>query len=282
MSPTIHTDPDVGRARGHRPGDTAHVRTLVVMPAYNEEACIGQTMAEVLAAVPDAHLLVVDDGSADRTTELAERGGVDVLQLPYNLGVGGAMRAGFKYAERHGFDAVVQVDADGQHDASQIATLLAALSMGQHTDPDGPLEGADIVIGGRFGGARDYPVKGARRFAMLVLARAVSRMAGTRLTDTTSGFRAVNRKAIRLYARHYPAEYLGDTVESLVIAARSGFTIAEVPVQMRPRRGGTPSQGPAASALYLFRACLALALARIRKWPGLTPEGANTGDSRDA
>jgi hypothetical protein len=192
------------------------------------------------------------------------------------------MRAGFKYAERHGFDAVVQVDADGQHDASQIAALLAALSIGQQTHLDRAPDGADVVIGGRFGEAREYAVSGARRFAMVILARVVSRMAGTPLTDTTSGFRAANRRAIRLFARHYPAEYLGDTVESLVIAARSGLRIAEVPVQMRPRRAGTPSQGPAGSAMYLFRACLALALARIRRWPGLKPEGMHMEGALDA
>lgn len=227
------------------------------MPAWNEEDSVGATIAEVRAAVPEADVLVVDDGSADRTGERARSAGALLLTLPFNLGVGGAMRAGFKYAARHDYDAVVQVDADGQHDARDIPDVVAGLQT------------ADVVIGARFADRGAYSVKGPRRWAMALLARTLSRLARTRLTDTTSGFRAANRRAVSLYARHYPAEYLGDTVESLVIALRSGYRVTQVPVEMRARRGGVPSHAPWKAGVYLMRAFLALGLALFRRWPDL-------------
>ncbi len=228
-------------------------RVLVAVPAFNEQDTVAAVVAEVRAAVPAAAVLVVDDGSVDRTAEVARDAGADVIVLPFNVGVGGAMRAAFIYARRRGFDAVVQVDADGQHDPGQIPELLAAL------------DGASIVIGARFAGAGNYRVRGPRRWAMTFLARSLSRVAGSPLTDTTSGFRAADRSAIALFARHYPAEYLGDTVESLVIACRAGLKVVQVPVAMRERQGGRASQGPLLSSLYLGRAWLALAVALSRR-----------------
>lgn len=232
-------------------------RLLVVMPAWNEAACVGETVREVIRSVPDADILVVDDGSTDQTSDEACAAGARVLRLPINLGVGGAMRAGFKYAQRHGYEAVIQVDSDGQHDPRDIPAVIAAL------------DDADIVIGARFAARGEYSVRGPRRWAMIFLARSISLLARTRLTDTTSGFRAANARAVHLYAHHYPAEYLGDTVESLVIALRSGYTVRQVPVSMRPRQAGTPSHSPLKAAVYLFRAFLSLGLALIRRWPDL-------------
>jgi glycosyltransferase involved in cell wall biosynthesis len=230
-------------------------RVLVVVPAWNEEDCVSDTVHEIHAAVPSADIVVVDDGSTDRTVQRARLAGADVIQLPYNLGVGGAMRAGFRYGVRHDYDAVVQVDADGQHDPREIPALLRALTQ------------ADVVIGARFARPDDtYRVQGPRWWAMRVLAGTLSRVARTRLTDTTSGFRVSSRAAMELFARHYPVEYLGDTVESLVIAVRSGLRVVQVPVQMRPRRGGTPSHNPARALVYLLRANLALGLALVRRW----------------
>jgi glycosyltransferase involved in cell wall biosynthesis len=235
-------------------------RVLVVVPAFNEQGCVGQVVHEVAAALPAVHVVVVDDGSRDRTADEARRAGAQVLPLPFNLGVGGAMRTGFLYADRHGYDVVVQVDADGQHDPTQVPLLLDAL------------RDCDIVIGARFAGVGAYRVRGARRWAMRLLSTALSRSAGTRLTDTTSGFRAVDRMAIRLFARHYPAEYLGDTVESLVMATRAGLVVRQVPVQMRVRAAGRPSQSPLKASLYLGRALLALLLAYVRTRPEITPD----------
>ena len=236
-------------------------RTLVVMPAFNEADSVADVVREVVEAVPQAHVLVVDDGSRDDTTELARAAGASVARLPFNLGVGGAMRTGFRYAVSKGFDAVVQVDADGQHDPAEIATLVDGLAA------------ADLVLGARFAGVGDYRTSGPRRWAMVVLSRVLSRLTRTRLTDTTSGFRASGPRAIRLFAEHYPAEYLGDTIETLVIASRSGLTISQVPVHMRVRSGGVPSHRPVKSAIYLARAGLALIFALTRPRSSHASEG---------
>ena len=233
---------------------------LVVIPALNEEDSVADVVRDVRRAVPAAAVLVVDDGSADATAERARAAGAGVLALPFNLGVGGAMRAGFRYARDHGFDAVVQVDADGQHDAANIEALLAGLGE------------ADIVIGARFAGVGDYTASGPRRGAMRVLASVISALAGTRLTDATSGFKAAGPRAVALFAETYPAEYLGDTIEALVIAARGGLAITQIPVAMRPRQGGEPSHNPFSSAAYLLRACAALVLATMRPRPDLEKE----------
>jgi glycosyltransferase involved in cell wall biosynthesis len=227
-------------------------RLLVVVPAYNEEASIGPVLRDIWAVVPDAGLLVVNDGSSDRTHEVALAERAKVLSLPFNLGVGGAMRTGFRYALRNGYTQVIQVDADGQHDPKQIPVLIRELSR------------ADIVIGARFAGAVDYPVRGPRRWAMRLLASYLSRLTGARLTDVTSGFRASGPRAVELFAKHYPVEYLGDTVESLVIAALAGLRVTQVPVSMRVRELGRPSQTPFRALAYLLRACMALAMARVR------------------
>ncbi len=222
------------------------------MPAFNEEQSVAAVVHEVFAKLPGVACLVVDDGSHDRTSSVALRAGARVAKLPFNLGVGGAMRTGFRYALENDFDVVVQIDADGQHDPSGVTALLAAL------------EDADIAIGARFAGEGDYAVRGPRQWAMLVLARVLSRLAHTKLTDATSGFKASGPRAVQLFADHYPAEYLGDTIEALVIASRAGCRIQQVPVAMRPRAGGRPSHNPFKSAAYLGRACMALAFALIR------------------
>jgi glycosyltransferase involved in cell wall biosynthesis len=231
---------------------------LVIMPAWNESAVIGAFLAELREHGPVCDVLVVDDGSSDDTAAIAEQAGVQVLRMPFNMGVGAAMRAGFTYAQRMGYQRAVQVDADGQHDPAQIPLLLDRLDAGD----------VDIVIGARFADAGDYEVRGPRRWAMWVLARVLSRVTGVRLTDATSGFRAANRRAIEQYVRQYPAEYLGDTVDSLVAAARSGCRVAQVPVAMRERKGGKPSHSPFAAAWSLGRSAIALSFALIRTRDG--------------
>jgi glycosyltransferase involved in cell wall biosynthesis len=237
------------------PAATAPGRVLVVIPAFNEQETVAAVVAEVRAVLPGAGIVVVDDASQDATRAEALSTGVDVLSLPINLGVGGAMRAGYRYALRYGFDAVLQIDGDGQHDPADAPRLLAALG------------DADLVIGARFAGTGDYDVRGPRRWAMKLLARTLSRVTGTRLTDATSGYRACNVRTVRLFARHYPAEYLGDTIEALVIASGAGLRVSQVPVGMRPRLGGAPSHSPTKASVYLLRAVLALALARVRRRP---------------
>lgn len=227
-------------------------KTLIVMPAFNEEAVIAEVLSEVFATNPGISVLVVDDGSKDKTSEISKQMGAIVATLPYNLGVGGAMRVGFNYAMANGFENVVQVDADGQHNPADVVRLVAEL------------KNADLVLGARFAGTGDYEAKGPRRWAMNILAHLLSKSAGHKLTDTTSGFRATGPRAVRLFAEHYPAEYLGDTVESLVIAARAGYTIVQVPVSMRPRVGGTPSHSPIKASIFLARVGIAMLFAFLR------------------
>ncbi len=233
-------------------------RVLVVIPAWNEAGSIASTIAETRSARPDVDILVVDDGSGDGTADLAEAAGALVARLPFNLGVGGAMRTGYRYALRENYDVVVQIDADGQHDPNYLDELVGGL-----TD-------ADVVIGARFAGEGTYRASGPRRWAMWLLAKVLSRMAGVALTDVTSGFRAANRRAVTVFADHYPAEYLGDTVESLVIALRTGCSVQQLPVEMRPRTIGQASQSTLRSTVYLGRAVIALGLALVRRWPAAT------------
>ncbi|WP_447942572.1 glycosyltransferase family 2 protein [Microbacterium aurum] len=227
-------------------------RTLIIVPAWNESRNVGHTVREILTHLPQVVVVVVDDGSTDDTAAVAKQAGAEVLVLPFNMGVGGAMRTGFTYAQRHGFLRAIQVDADGQHNPADIENVLAGL------------EEADISIGARFADVGDYTVRGPRRWAMVVLASVVSRVARVRLTDVTSGFRAANRRAIDQYVRYYPAEYLGDTLDSLVEAVHAGLTVVQVPVAMRPRMAGRPSQNPLGATVYLLRSVFALSLALIR------------------
>ncbi|MFE6995316.1 glycosyltransferase family 2 protein [Microbacterium sp. NPDC057659] len=229
---------------------------LIAVPALNEEDSVADVVRAVRRALPASTCVVIDDGSHDATAERARAAGATVLSLPFNLGVGGAMRAGFRFARTHGFDVVVQVDADGQHDPAQIPELINAL------------DSADLVIGARFAGVGDYGVRGPRRWAMRILATVLSRVAKTRLTDVTSGFKAAGPRAVALFADTFPAEYLGDTIEALVIAARSGMTVRQVPVAMRERQGGAPSHHPIKAAVYLVRACAAFGLAMIKPRSG--------------
>jgi glycosyltransferase involved in cell wall biosynthesis len=175
--------------------------------------------------------VVVDDGSRDGTAAVAEQAGARVLRLPFNLGVGAAVRTGLHYAAMSGAERAVVIDADGQHDPAGIAALLATLD-----------EGADLVIGSRFeDGAPAYAVGRTRRRAMRLLQAIVRMRTGRRFTDVTSGFRAMDRPVIELLAAEYPAEYLADTVEALLIVHDRGLRVEEVPVAMRPRAGGVPS-----------------------------------------
>ncbi|WP_431800035.1 glycosyltransferase family 2 protein [Microbacterium kunmingense] len=226
---------------------------LVIVPAWNEELNVGATVREIRRAGSEYHVAVVDDGSSDATAKVAREAGAVVLSLPFNCGVGGAMRTGFTYAQRHGYRRAIQVDADGQHNPSDIERVL------------GGLEYADISIGARFSDVGDYEVRGPRRWAMVFLASVLSRVAHTRLTDVTSGFRAAGPRAIDQYVRYYPAEYLGDTLDSLVAACHAGLTVTQIPVAMRQRVHGRPSQGPIGSTVYLLRSVFALSLAVMRR-----------------
>lgn len=199
--------------------------------------------------------MVVDDGSVDGTPEVVRAAGVHLVRLPFNLGVGGAVRTGLRWAVQHGYDRVVIVDADGQHDPTDVCKLLAALDAG-----------ADMAIGSRFvAGAGDYPVGLARGRAMALL-RFVVRLATHRsFSDVTSGFRAFDRPVLELLARDYPAEFLADTVEVLLIVSHAGYRVEEVPVTMRARSGGRPSTRHLRLALNYLRLLVGILSAAYRQ-----------------
>lgn len=201
-------------------------------------------------------MLVIDDGSSDDTAEVARRAGVMVARLPFNLGVGGALRTGFRFAVRHGYQRAVQFDADGQHDVPGLHALLGELD-----------RGADVVVGSRFATGRDeYHTSVVRGSAMGVLRFALSLLAGQRFTDTSSGFRAYSRPVIEYFAHAYPLEYLSDTVESLLLACYAGFTVVETPVTMRQRSGGVPSNRNFRLIYHYVRLLLVLiAMASLRQ-----------------
>lgn len=218
---------------------------VVAMPALNEALTVAGVVQGVLHFLPEVRIVVVDDGSSDATADIARNAGATVLRLPFNCGVGAALETAYRYAAQQGASAVVHVDADGQHNPGDIPRLL------------GELDRADVVVGSRFG-AGGYRVTGLRRLSMALLSRTVTAIVGARITDATSGFRASGPRAIEVFARGYPAHYLGDTVESLVVAQRADLRLVEVPVTMQPRQGGRASHGTATSALHVGRAFLAL------------------------
>ena len=230
-------------------------RVLVAMPALNEQASVGDVVRRVRVLFPNVDVLLVDDGSSDNTSRTAAHAGAMVCRLPFNLGVGAAMRTAYKYAHRAGYDVVVQIDADGQHDPASLEILVNQLAF------------ADLVVGARFAGVGSYPVALPRRAAMRFLSGTLTRLAGEKLTDVTSGYRAAGPRAIALFAVHYPAEYLGDTVESLVIAIRTGLRVEQLPVEMRLRQTGRASQSGFKAFAYVVRAVVALVLALVRQWP---------------
>jgi glycosyltransferase involved in cell wall biosynthesis len=221
-------------------------RLLVIIPAWNESTCVGPVVARTRRALPGATVLVVDDGSDDATEREALAAGAIVARLPYNLGIGGAVQTGLRYAARHAYDLAVQVDGDGQHPPEGIPRLIDALDR----------TGADVVIGSRFLGEGDYKASLARRLGIRLFAGVLSALCGQSLTDTTSGFRCANRTAIEHLAEVYACDY--PEVESIISLHKAGFRIAETPVRMAPRAGGVSSINPLRAAYYTVKVLLAV------------------------
>ena len=231
----------------------AAVRRVAIVPALNEERSIGLLLAELRALDPGLEVVVVSDGSTDRTATVAAEGGAHVVQLPFNLGIGGAVQTGFRFAYERGYELAVRLDGDGQHDPAQLPAVVAPVVAGE----------ADIAIGSRFIGSGGYRSSAARRVGIRVLAAVVSLIARRSLTDTTSGFQALNRRAIALYAAELPHDY--PEVEGLVMAIRHRLRIVEVPVTMRERAHGSSSIGALASAYYMVKVLLAIFIDLFRR-----------------
>ena len=236
------------------------MKALAIIPAYGEAAVIDKVIREVRRARPDLDVVVVDDCSPDATGRRARAAGAPVLSLPVNLGIGGAVQTGFKYAAARDYDALVQVDGDGQHDPGEIGRILGPLAEGR----------ADVVIGSRFLEKTGYRAPFARRVGILLFSGIARRAMGQRITDTTSGFRALNRRAFVYLARNYPVDF--PDAETLVLLKRAGFRLLEVPVSMRPRLSGRSSTTTLRSFYYPFKQMLSILVVLLRQVPPPTEE----------
>ena len=233
----------------------AALKRVAVVPAYNEEGSIGAVIGEIRAADPEMEIAVVDDGSRDRTAQVADECGAHVISLPFNVGIGGAVQTGFRYAYENGFELALRVDGDGQHDPGQAHALAEPVLEGR----------ADVAVGSRFLASEGYRSSRSRRFAIRVLAWTVSALIRERVTDPTSGFQVANRRAIALFAADYPHDY--PEVEATVLVAKHELRRVEVPVVMRERLAGRSSIGAVRSVYYMVKVLLAVLVAMFRK-PG--------------
>ncbi len=236
------------------------MRFAAIVPAFNEAQNLPRLADALRTHAPELDVCVVDDGSADDTAQVAASLGWTVLRLPMNLGIGGAVQAGYLWAWEHGYDAAVQIDGDGQHDPAYLEALLQPLVAGS----------ADLVIGSRFLSGGGFRSTAVRRAGIAYLSWFLRLRCGTRVTDPTSGFRAANRTAIELFARHYPSDY--PEPEAIALACRAGLRVAEIPVRMHERGHGRSSITAARTLYYLVKVSLALVLLPPRSEP-LADEG---------
>ena len=233
-------------------------RLVAVVPAWNEAGAIGDVVDEIRAFDPRIDVVVVDDASTDETVDVARAHGAKVLVLPFNVGIGGAVQTGFRYARDEGYEVAVRLDGDGQHAAEELGKLLAPIRAGE----------AQLVIGSRFVDPRGtYRPPFARRMGIRLFAGLVSLLGGQKVTDTTSGFSALDRAAIELFATEYPHDY--PEVESTLVALKSGLRLVQVQVDMRERQAGTSSITVVRSLYYIVKVMLALLVASLRRYPRL-------------
>ena len=227
------------------------MKVLVIIPSYNEESCIEATVREVQKEAPWAEIVVVNDCSTDSTKEILSELGVLHLNLPVNLGIGGAVQTGYRYAAVNGHDIAVQLDGDGQHDPKYLKELVSLVESGE----------ADLVTGSRFIKFEGFQSSGIRRFGIKFLNAVISLVSGVKVTDATSGYRAVSRKLIAVYAEEYPTDY--PEPEAIVMAKMHKAKIKEIPVAMRDRSGGVSSINLVKSIYYMVKVTIALLLRRL-------------------
>lgn len=230
------------------------MRILAIVPAYNEERAIGNVIQSLKDHLPSIDILVVNDGSSDGTSgEALSKGATAVVDLPCNLGIGGAVQTGFLYAVKEGYDAAFQFDGDGQHLAGEVGRIIGPILAGE----------ADVVIGSRFlGGDGGFRSTVSRRVGIKVFEWVNSILIGRRISDNTSGFRAYNRKALAFLSKYYPSDY--PEPEAVILLGKNGFRLKEVPVKMAERTSGTSSITAFRSVYYMVKVLLAVVMTALR------------------
>lgn len=228
------------------------MKNLIIIPAYNEEACIQATVEDIIKNAPDFDYVVINDCSTDRTREICEKYNYNVVNLPVNLGIGGAVQTGYKYALDHDYEYAVQVDGDGQHDPKFLGTMLEKIKK----------EDLDMLIGSRFIEKQGFQSSGMRRLGIKYFTFLIRILTGNKITDPTSGLRMVNKDVIAIYAMDYPRDY--PEPESVVAVLRKKMKVKEMPVIMRQRAGGVSSISPRKSIYYMIKVTLAILAERIR------------------
>ena len=228
------------------------MKTLVIIPAYNEEGAIVETIHNLKKECPEADYVIVNDCSKDRTLEICRKNNFNVLNLPVNLGIGGAVQTGYRYAYENDYDVAIQMDADGQHDPQYISQLVAKIE-----------EGNDFVIGSRFLEKEGFQSTLIRRMGINLYAGIIKLLTKKKITDTTSGYRAAGKKIIALFARNYPVDY--PEPETNAFIAKNNFKIVEIPMKMKQRDSGVSSITPIKSIYYAVKVGLAVMLACIFK-----------------
>jgi glycosyltransferase involved in cell wall biosynthesis len=244
---------ELDEARAAAPAGLEALRRIAIVPAFNEERNIGRVLDELRAFDAGLEVVVVSDGSVDRTALVAAEHGAHVIQLPFNLGIGGAVQTGFRFAWETGYQLAVRCDGDAQHDPAELPKVIAPVVAGE----------ADIAVGSRFASGEGYRSSATRRLGIRLLALVVSAIARQRVTDTTSGFQALNRRALGLFAADYPHDY--PEVEGMVMTIKHRLRLVEVPVRMREREHGRSSITAARSIYYMAKVLLALFVGLFRR-----------------
>lgn len=230
------------------------MKTLIIVPAYNEESTIKEVVSQLNGVNSNWDILVINDGSQDRTSEIvASLKEAELIDLPINLGIGGGVQTGFLYAKRRGYDRVIQFDGDGQHIAAEIPQLLAPLEEGL----------ADVVIGSRFLEHKGFQSTFLRRIGIKIFERVNSLLIHQKITDNTSGFRAYNRRALSFLSQYYPTDY--PEPEAVILLAKNGFDLVEVPTLMNERQGGVSSISGFGALYYMVKVLLAIFMTSIRR-----------------
>lgn len=238
-------------------------KVLVIIPAFNEGSVIASVVAEVQSVLPEADVLVVDDGSEDHTTEAVKATSAELIRLPLNLGIGGAVQTGYLYARERGYEVVAQLDGDGQHDPYYLPEMIGRLKEG----------GFALVIGSRFLGGNGYRSTPWRRLGIRLFCRLLHLLLGLKVSDPTSGFIVANRRVVDLLAAACPLDY--PEVEALVMLKRKGFRIAEFPVNMRQRGEGQSSIGKLKAVYYMVKVTLAICIQMLKETPEEIPGGSS-------